>query len=212
MPIQRRTATLLPRLDLKTLVAVCTLAVSSLTGAAPGLSQEVSKPQLITVFGKATLEVPGDFERTQPASRIVEDEFVAKSGEGAEAATARVYMMASGGSLDANLDRWKGQFSAADAERFKTEKLKLENWDIVVAEQTGTYSDQMGGGPFAPGRTVQRPDYGMMGAIIVAPDPDSPDTDLDRRPKYFVKMIGPKGVIEANREAFLGMVKSLRPR
>lgn len=199
MTIQLRSAALIP-------FAVAALA---LAWAPAAVSDEPSKSEKVSVLGKATLEVPGRFERTQPASRIVEDEFVAKLGEGEDAKTARLYMMASGGSLDANLERWKGQFSG-DAQAFKTKEMKRGNWNVVVAEHSGTYTERMGGGPFAPGRTVQRPDYGMVGAIIIAPDPANADADPNLRPKYFVKMVGPQGVIDANKEAFLGMVKSLK--
>ncbi len=199
MSIQLPAAALIP-------FAVVGVALAWAEGA---VSDEPAKPEKVSVLGKATLEVPSRFERTQPASRIVEDEFVAKLGEGDDAKTARLYMMASGGSLEANLERWKGQFSG-DAKAFKTKKLERGDWEVVVAEHSGTFTERMGGGPFAPGRTEKRPDYAMVAAIIVAPDPVNSDTDRDRRPKYFVKMVGPQAVIDENKEAFLAMLKSLQ--
>jgi hypothetical protein len=174
----------------------------------PAADNGEKSQETVSVFGKATLEVPSSFERTKPKSRIVQDEFVAKAGEGDEAETARVYMMASGGSIRANLDRWKGQF-AGDEKAFQSKEMELGGWDVFMAEHEGTYSDRVGGGPFFGGRVVKRSDYAMVGAILVPPDPSDADAPVDARPKYFVKMIGPKSVVEANREAFVEMVKSL---
>lgn len=176
-------------------------------GEAGGAEKEPAK---LSVFGKGTIAVPVEFERTQPANRMIEDEFVAKAGEGDDAKTARLYMMPSGGSVQLNVDRWKSQFAGGAEDSFKTESMKVGNWDVIVAEAAGTYSERMGGGPFAPGRVVKRPDYGMLAAIVVPPAPGGEDVSPDRRQKYFVKMIGPQEVIEANREAFLGMLKGLK--
>ena len=57
----------------------------------------------------------------------------------------------------------------------------------------------MGGGPFFGGKTVERENYAMAGAIIVHPEGR----------KYFVKMVGPAEVVNENREAFVEMIKSI---
>ena len=59
-------------------------------------------------------------------------------------------------------------------------------------------------GPFfGGGKTVQRKDYAMIGAILVEPG-DSPNKKL-----YFAKMIGPQELIKSHREKFIEMVKSV---
>jgi len=198
-----------PTVWVSALFASCVLGA-----AAPGFADEsagsAKEPEKLSVFGKGTIEVPAEFERTEPANRMIEDEFVAKAGEGDDAKTARLYMMPSGGSVQLNVDRWKSQFTGGGEDSFQSESTKVGNWDVIVAEASGTYKDRMDGGPFAPGRIVERPDYAMLAAIVVPPAPGDQDVSPDRRQKYFVKMIGPKEVIEANRDAFLGMVKGLQ--
>jgi hypothetical protein len=181
--------------------------VTASFGPAAAVAAEEGKPSTVSVFGKATMKVPPQFERTEPRISMIQDEFIAKAGEGEDAPTARLYMMNSGGSVKTNLDRWRGQFAQQDSDAFKTEEKQAGEWKVVIAEHEGTYLEKMGGGPFAPGRTVERPDYGMLGAIVLPPEAAKSDSDF--QPKYFVKMIGPTSVIEANRKAFREMVDSL---
>ncbi len=156
------------------------------------------KTEKVNVFDSA-LKVPGDFKRTKPANRIIEHEFQAKAGEGDDVKTARVTFMAAGGDVEANIQRWKGQFSGGKEEEQKTEEMKLGQWQVHVVDVTGSYGERTGGGPFAPGRVVQRQGYAMTGAILVHP----------AGRKYFVKMIGPAEVVKANRKAFVGMIKTI---
>jgi len=155
------------------------------------------KSETVSVFGEGTLTVPAAFERTQPKSRIIQHEFRAKAGD--DESTARVTMMGASGGVDANIKRWKGQFAGGDEDAQKTEEMKLGDWKIHLVDLSGRYGESMGGGPFAPGKTVQRENYGMAGAILVHP----------KGRTFFVKMIGPNEVVKANREAFVEMIKSI---
>ena len=171
-------------------------------GAPRGLAEDsvAEKPTAeIKIFGTATMEVPAAFKRAAPPNRLVEHEFQAQAGKGGDAKTARVYMMASGGGVKANIDRWKDQFSGGDADDQKTEEMKIGNWKVHLVDVAGTYEDSMGGGPFSGGRKVLRDDYAMVGAILVGAD----------QRMYFVKMIGPAEVVTKNRQTFVKMIKSI---
>ena len=174
------------------------ITISSVTSVAAD-PETKSEPITISVFDAGSLEVPADFEKTQPRSRIVEHEFQVKAGEGEDAKTARLTMMPAGGNVQANIKRWHGQFTGGDPEDQKTEELKLGDWVVHLVDVSGTFSERMGGGPFAGGKVVERPDYAMIGAILVHPEGR----------KYFVKMTGPASVVTANREAFVKMIKSI---
>ena len=162
-------------------------------------ADEAEQQQSVSVFGEATLEVPAEFKRTEPQSRILEHEFQARAGEGDDAPTARVTMMAAGGDVAANIERWKGQFSGDDKKQ-KVKQLDRGQWKVHLVDVSGVYSDRVGGGPFFGGRTVERSDHAMLGAILVHP----------QGRKYFVKMIGPETVVEANRKPFVEMIKSIQ--
>ncbi|WDQ18800.1 hypothetical protein [Rhodopirellula sp. P2] len=158
-----------------------------------------AKPVTVDVFGAGSLEVPASFKKTTPRSRIIEHEFSIQEGEGDDAPSARMTMMAAGGDVKANLERWKNQFSGSDKKIGESEEKKQGDWQTHVIEISGNFSETMGGGPFSGGRVVKREDYGMLGAILVHPEGR----------KYFVKMIGPRTLIESNRDAFKKMIASI---
>jgi len=154
----------------------------------------------ISVFGEKNLGVPKSWARTKPASSIVEHEFLVKEGEGDDAPTARVTMMAAGGDVKANIDRWKGQFAGGNAAAQKSEEKKIGKWDVHVVDLSGNFKETMGGGPFSGGKVVERTNYAMLGAILVHPEGR----------KYFVKMTGPADLVKANREGFIQMFDGLK--
>jgi len=163
-----------------------------------GASAEEAKAETVEVFDSAELEVPADWQRVQPRSRIIQHEFAVVDEENADK-KARLTMMAAGGNVEANIERWKGQLTGGDPQAQKTEKLQVAGHTVYLVDLSGTYTERMGGGPFAPGPTVKRPDYAMAGAIIIDPN----------QRKFFVKMIGPETVVQANREAFGEMIKGM---
>lgn len=164
--------------------------------------EEKAEPENVRILGGvATLEVPAVFKRGKPANRIIEHEFKASAGKGDDAKSARLYMMGAGGGVGANIDRWKSQLTGGKPEDQKTEELTVGDWKVHVVDLTGSFAEKVGGGgPFAPGKTVQRENYAMAGAILVHPEGRT----------YFVKMIGPAEVVTANRKAFVTMIKSVK--
>jgi len=163
-------------------------------------AEDAAVAESISVFGDAKLEVPSSWERKEPTSSIIEHEFVAKSGEGADAPTARVTMMAAGGDVRANIERWKGQFAGGDAAAQKTEEKKVGNWTVHIADLSGAFAETMGGGPFSGGKTVKRENYAMTGVILEHPEGR----------KYFIKVTGPMDVVKANRPMVVKMIEGLK--
>jgi len=153
-----------------------------------------AKPTKITLAeGKISLAMPKTWEKVKPASNIVEYEFSAPGPEGH--AAARVTIMGAGGSVEANIDRWKKQFVNADAEALKVEETKIAGQEVHMADFSGTYNDARG--PFVPG--VERENYRMLAAIVVT----------DKLGQYFIKAYGPQETMAANAEAFREMIKTL---
>ncbi len=179
------------------------LLVGCVVLSAMGVSVSTSadeKPTVsVDVLGNGNLTVPAEFKPVAPKSRLLAHEFEASIGEAKEGQTARVTMMAAGGDVKANIDRWKNQFVGGDAKDQKTEEMKIGKWQVYLVDVSGNYAERMGGGPFAGGKVVNRENYAMTGAILVDP--------ADQ--KYFVKMIGPADVVKANRKSFVAMIKSI---
>lgn len=166
--------------------------------AMPSGADEAATAETVRVFDVGEMQVPESFERVEPKSRIIQHEFTA-TAEGAQT-PARITMMAAGGDIDANINRWKGQFSGGDDNSGKVETESMGDVTLHIVDINGTYADSMGGGgPFSGGKKIQRKDYAMAGAIL--------ETKAGR--KYFAKLVGPKSVVQANRKAFGEMVRSI---
>lgn len=184
-------------------LVIATLSVTSFSIApiqTAFAADEAAVADTISVFGDAKLEVPAGWERTEPKSSIIEHEFVAKEGEGDDAPQARITMMAAGGDIKANIDRWKGQFTGGEAAAQKTEEMKVGNWTVHIADLSGTFAETMGGGPFSGGKTVKRENYAMTGVILAHPEGR----------KYFIKVTGPMDVVKANRPSVVKMLDGLK--
>lgn len=149
-------------------------------------------------LGELKMTAPAKWKQKQPRVRIIAYEFATPAAK-KDKQDGRCTIMAAGGSIDANIKRWYGQFTQPDGgdteERAKLKKEKIAGHTVHLVDIGGTYKDQRG--PFAP--AVMREDYRMLGAIIEAEDAN-----------YFVKLYGPKRTIDAQDKAFQEMIKSLR--
>jgi hypothetical protein len=156
-----------------------------------------------TIAGGAfSLEAPAGWKQVPPKSGIVETEFAVPS-DGDEA-PGRMTVMGAGGSVQANVDRWYGQFSQPDGSATKdkatTKTLKLGGCTVTLVDVAGTFKD-MPGGPFAGGQAVERPGYRMLAAIVETPEKGS----------YFLKFYGPGATVAKHADGFRKMVEGLVP-
>ncbi|MSR26707.1 MAG: hypothetical protein EXS06_06775 [Planctomycetaceae bacterium] len=150
-----------------------------------------------------SLAAPEGWKRVQPKSSIVETEFsIPSEGEGLQ--PGRMTVMGAGGSVQANVDRWYGQFAQPDGSDTKSKatakKVKLAGCDVTIVDINGTYKDAPAG-PFAGGKAVDRPDYRMLAAIVETPD----------RGNYFLKFYGPGKTVAKHADGFRAMVEGLVP-
>lgn len=173
------------------------LTAPALTRAGEGESSEAERTLQL---GDFKLVVPAKFVRKQPQSRIVAYEFALAPAEGDER-SGRFTVMAAGGSVEANLERWYGQFTQPDGsstkDAAKVEELTAAGQKIYLADLSGTFDDRPG--PMAPG--VKRENYRMLGAIVTTADGN-----------YYLKFYGPRKTVGDQREAFVAMLKNLAKR
>jgi len=163
----------------------------------PGLT-----PGTVRTPDGETLEVPAGWKRVQPKSSIVETEFaIPGANEGEQ--PGRMTVMGAGGTVQANIERWYGQFVQPDGgstkDKAATKKLTVAGRDVTLVDIAGTYKDSPGG-PFAGGKTVDRPGYRMLAAIVEGPDGN-----------YFLKFYGPAATVEKHADGFRRMIEGMVP-
>jgi hypothetical protein len=176
----------------------------------PTTEQAAAPQQLELDEGKLLVPVPGNWAKVEPRSRIIEHEFQVSAtkpdetaAEAPEPATdqGRMTITLSGGTIEANMQRWLGQFrlgrdadgeDAMQRESFEVGPLKVHQLDIA-----GTFFD-MPKGPF--GEKIERPDYRMLGAMIETPASGT----------WYIKFYGPAELVEQQSEAFREMLSGLK--
>ena len=170
----------------------------------PAAAKQEKKPIAVSVADdNLRFQATGDWKKVEPKSRIVEFEIQVPRIEG-DAQDGRLTIMGAGGSLEANIDRWKQQFEAPSEgsidDATKVSQLKVDApAKVTMVDISGTFIDSMGGGPFAGGTKVPRKNYRMLAAII--------QTEQDGN--YFVKLYGPKPTIDKNAKHFESLIKSV---
>jgi hypothetical protein len=158
--------------------------------------------------GGFSLQAPAGWQRVQPKSGIVETEFAVPSegaaADGTPAQPGRMTVMGAGGTVQANIDRWYGQFAQPDGtatqDKATTKKLEIAGCKVTLVDVSGTYKDKPMG-PFAGGAGVDRPNYRMLAAIVEVPD----------RGNYFLKFYGPAATVAAHADGFRKMVEGIVP-
>jgi hypothetical protein len=100
-----------------------------------------------------------------------------------------------GGTADANIDRWLGQFDQAgkDTRTVKT----VHGMKVTIVEVQGTY---LGGGMMADNQPTSNPGWALLAAIVETPG----------MPTFF-KMVGPAKSVAAARPAFGALLASVTP-
>jgi len=117
---------------------------------------------------------------------------VPASPDDKDSAECAVYFFGEGqgGGIQANLDRWKGQFHAPAGKPLdaKSGKRTIHGLPVTTIDVTGDYSGM--GGPMAGGGAAKS-GYRMLGAIVEGPSGN-----------VFFKFTGPAKTIAANQPKF----------
>lgn len=155
-------------------------------------------PQTVEIAsGAYVLTAPEDWKAVPPRSRMLEHELSLPAPEGSEAVAGRLTIMAAGGSVDANISRWIGQFQGteggANREGATIDQETVAGMPVTLFDHSGTYMESTGG-PFGP--KTPREDYRMLAAII----------ETGATGTYFIKLTGPAETLDPAAEPFRDMV------
>lgn len=133
------------------------------------------------------------FRAPQGSSGMRVAEYSVPGADGGDQADIIVYQFPGGGTLQANVERWKGQFKRADNAPIEATMQEIDAGGIkvVVAELAGDYRGM--------GKSEYAPDQILLAGMI----------ETDGNP-VFVQLVGPSKTVQANREAFLAMMRGIK--
>jgi hypothetical protein len=105
-----------------------------------------------------------------------------------------------GGTVQANIDRWIGQFQQADGKPSKAVasvgKHRIHGMPVTTLEISGSYTGMEGPGT----QSAAAPGYRLVAAIVEGP-----------KGSVFFKCAGPEKIISTNQAAFYRMLASIGP-
>jgi hypothetical protein len=105
-----------------------------------------------------------------------------------------------GGTTEANIQRWTGQFQDASGKPLKSADVKkkmIHGLPVTTIDASGTYTGM--GGPMMAQKTPM-PGYRLLGAIVEGPEGS-----------VFFKFTGPAKTVAAQQKAFDQMIASVAP-
>ena len=147
--------------------------------------------------GGLTWNAPEPFIRRAPKSSMRVAEYGLKGSPQAELGV--FYFGADqGGTVEANMTRWIGQFSQHDGSETKAKRSErdVKGVKVSLVEATGIF----GGGMAMPGgpAPIAQPDAMLLGAIAKGPDGS-----------VFFKFTGPRAALEEARRNFDALIDTI---
>lgn len=174
------------------------IGLASLGGGVAAQLPDVTVLDSIGVLGYHT-RVPRGWVPRSPSSSSRLAQFVLSGSDSANIAEVVVFFFGKtqGGNVDANLARWRGQFSTTDGSPVPERVTRDSSgaFPITFAEFRGTYRRGIGAGMADSVRTGQA----LIAAIAETP-----------RGTLFIQLFGPAARVAGERDAFIGFVKGLR--
>jgi hypothetical protein len=185
------------RLGCTAVLVACASAPPASRPAEPPRPSEVA-PAPRSELGPFTLVIPHDWVAKPFTSTMRVADFTV----GNDAELIVYYFGESGaGSVDANVDRWLGQFTEPDGSSpralAKIEHSKLAGQDATIVTVSGHYA----AGAMPGGQAVDIPDGALLAAIVASPSGP-----------YYWRLVGAKATVVANDQKFRAMLASLALR
>ena len=146
------------------------------------------KPDYIQI-GRLQVKVPKDWEKEQPSSsmRMAQFRFPGNDGDG-----ELVIFSGIGGSIDANLNRWYGQFKSETENSVSESAIRtnsqIKDMNVTFSYVEGTYLKSSMG---MSGTKTEMPNYALLAAIVATPDG-----------LYYFKGTGPKSTMDSHKVNF----------
>jgi hypothetical protein len=164
------------------------------------ISSLVLASALLPQAGSLAYTTPSAWKTRPAASSMRIAEFVVpRAPEDAEDAEVVIFFFAGGGgSVEANIERWIGQFEASGggpAKPLGRTSFPVGPLKVTTIDVNGTYVAETRPGS---GQRLNKPKFAMRAAIVETP-----------RGPYFIKLTGPQATVTQSLPAFDAFLKSL---
>ena len=145
-------------------------------------------------------KTPAGWTEEQPSSPMRRAQYRVPGTAGDGECVVFYFGPGQGGDPISNAHRWADQFTTAAGapvgDAMTTSTIDVGGLSVFVVEVAGTYK---GGMTMTAAPSVPKPGYRLLGAV--APGPDA---------NWYFKLTGPDKTVVAQKDAFLGMVRSLK--
>jgi len=140
---------------------------------------------------------PPSWQRVEGGSSMRKASYKIKAATGdPEDAEAAVYYfgLSSGGSTEANIQRWTSQFPDVPADNVKRVERQANGMKQTIIDVQGTYD----GSSMTIKEAAKKPNFRMLAAVVETP-----------AGSYFFKLTGPQKTVESARTAYLAMLDTV---
>ena len=153
---------------------------------------------------RLTFKIPAGWAVVQPTSSMRKAQLKLPGAEAGMGAELIIFNFGNtpeaGGPVQANFDRWCGQFVQDDGgdtkARAKREQTEIGGMAVHTIDISGRYVAAVR--PGSPEKN-DKPDQRMLASIIISPEG-----------KYFVKVLGPAGTVDGQAAAYQQFLHSLQ--
>jgi len=180
--------------------AVFAMAVLCLTFIS---SRVLAGGEEVTLDGLKS-RTPASWKAQKPSSKLRTYQFALPhaDGDGKDAELVVFYFgPGSGGGVDENIKRWKGQFQPAEGKKIddvsKVEKFKVGNVQVTYLDVQGTFLFKPPADPKAQGKPL--PEYRRFGVIFAS-----------ENGPYFITVTGPARTMAQHKKDFDNWLKAFK--
>ncbi len=155
----------------------------------------------VVVLGGLKSAAPGTWKESPVSSPMRVKQFGIPGKDGDAELAVFFFGKGQGGSVEANIDRWKKQFQPPAGKTLdqvsKVGTVKLTSTKATVFDISGTYMHKTR--PMDPGPGEPRANHRMLAVVLETPEGD-----------YFLKLVGPAKTIEKNKKDFDAWLKGFK--
>lgn len=142
-------------------------------------------------------EAPAGWQKAENPNPMRKATYKIPHAEG-DSDDAELSVSQAGGTVDANVQRWAGQFERGKDEPVTRKQIKVGDLDVTVVELHGTFAG--GGMPGAPS-AGPKPSWALLGAIVET-----------QGSLTFFKLTGPEKTVQSAKPAFDKFVEGFRAK